>query len=460
MKSNNLLDLLPGLREIAPRERSSARHLTCRGMGATYSSESNDAVNAGHSTSHNEVEQGVETKDNTTSNGSIGRQETNSQPDQSQEQNVLDTNLEITEDDERRIKRMSEVDTLRWRLKVLEEENKKLHDELSQKEITIIELRQDADRRPTRQIGGYTQVQRKCERLYIEMDALKGKLKQCELFITSLKAGKLNNEKTIIGLRDENCELRSRLSIISSDRPIHAYTDIPSLSDKTRPSRLTEKMSELYDNQWIDAFNEIKTMGVEDENAIGILLKILMETNEVCKDMVSSHYQKLKEACTCFEYSSSADAEYIEKGTIVMTGNINYEMQQGINSIWRESSTKLLHKVIPIIGRKVAEQFDIPLVQMTQTSLYMKECAELCWMMNIQDKPMHLDVIVPEKDGHKYFKSEKFRSYTKTGRHVAFVVWPALYLFEGGSLLKKGVAQGLNFRKSKSGQYHSNVPRS
>lgn len=37
-----------------------------------------------------------------------------------------------------------------------------------------------------------------------------------------------------------------------------------------------------------------------------------------------------------------------------------------------------------------------------------------------------------------------FKDYTKTGRYVDFVVWPALYLHEGGPLLCKGVAQGTN----------------
>ncbi|KAL3879231.1 hypothetical protein ACJMK2_031537 [Sinanodonta woodiana] len=252
----------------------------------------------------------------------------------------------------------------------------------------------------------------------------------------------LNSEKTIIGLRDENNELRNRLSKLASDRLTYENTDITDLSDEIRPSKVTEKMSELYDNQWTSAFEEMKANRVDDEEAIGVLLKIVMETNEVCKVMVSSHYQKLKEACIWFD-SSPADVENKEKIKIFKTGKISIEMKQDIKHIWRESSKKVLKQVIPIIRRTVAEKFGIPLLQMTRTPLYMKECAELCWMMHIQEKPMHLDVSVPDRDGNTIFDTEKFRSYTKTGQHVAFVVWPALYLFEGGSLLKKGVAQGL-----------------
>lgn len=40
------------------------------------------------------------------------------------------------------------------------------------------------------------------------------------------------------------------------------------------------------------------------------------------------------------------------------------------------------------------------------------------------------------------FNHTSFKDYTKRGRYVKFIVWPALYLNEGGPLLCKGVAQG------------------
>ncbi|KAL3879233.1 hypothetical protein ACJMK2_031539, partial [Sinanodonta woodiana] len=305
-----------------------------------------------------------------------------------------------------------------------------------------------------------SQKKEECVRHCKEMDVLKGDLKHYENAITSLKEENIKNEKTILRLKDDNNELLNRLSKIASDRLTYENTDVTDLSDETRPSKLSEQMSELYDNQWTSAFEELKTNGFEDKIAIDILLNIVTETNEVCKAMAFSHYQKIEEACTFFE-SSPADMAIKEKIKIFKTGKISIEMKQDVKRIWRESSKKVLKKVIPIIEGKVANKFDILLLQMSQTPLYMKGCAELCWMMNIQEKPMHLDTSVLDKDGHKYFDTEKFRSYTKTGQYVAYVVWPALYLFEGGSLLKKGVAQGLKVETGANGQDHSrSVPRS
>jgi len=43
---------------------------------------------------------------------------------------------------------------------------------------------------------------------------------------------------------------------------------------------------------------------------------------------------------------------------------------------------------------------------------------------------------------HSTFDTKMFKSYTKTGPRLAFVVWPALMLHKGGPVVCKGVAQG------------------
>lgn len=70
---------------------------------------------------------------------------------------------------------------------------------------------------------------------------------------------------------------------------------------------------------------------------------------------------------------------------------------------------------------------------------YTEKCFELCWYMNLQSPPVYMDLSV--KEGDK-FNKETYKHYTSLGKKVAYVVWPALYLHEGGPLLAKGVAQG------------------
>jgi len=50
--------------------------------------------------------------------------------------------------------------------------------------------------------------------------------------------------------------------------------NITDLSDQNRPTKLAEKMSELYDNQWTDAFDELDQTKMEETEIIRILLQI------------------------------------------------------------------------------------------------------------------------------------------------------------------------------------------
>ncbi|KAK3593595.1 hypothetical protein CHS0354_018691 [Potamilus streckersoni] len=62
--------------------------------------------------------------------------------------------------------------------------------------------------------------------------------------------------------------------------------NIADLSDPNRPTKLSEQFSEMYDNEWTDAFDELeKLLGGKGEKEIisylrdFILLKRIMRTN-------------------------------------------------------------------------------------------------------------------------------------------------------------------------------------
>jgi hypothetical protein len=41
------------------------------------------------------------------------------------------------------------------------------------------------------------------------------------------------------------------------------------------------------------------------------------------------------------------------------------------------------------------------------------------------------------------FDTNKYKPYTRSGKYIDHIVWPAIHLHEGGPLLCKGVAQGI-----------------
>ena len=50
----------------------------------------------------------------------------------------------------------------------------------------------------------------------------------------------------------------------------------PDLSDQNRPTKIAEKLSELYDNQWRDAFNALKSLNKDEKEILDVLLESLM----------------------------------------------------------------------------------------------------------------------------------------------------------------------------------------
>lgn len=59
--------------------------------------------------------------------------------------------------------------------------------------------------------------------------------------------------------------------------------------------------------------------------------------------------------------------------------------------------------------------------------------------MAVQDPPMHLYNTLT-----KTYDSSKYRDYQTNGPHTAYIVWPAVALYERGPLFSKGVAEGTN----------------
>lgn len=74
---------------------------------------------------------------------------------------------------------------------------------------------------------------------------------------------------------------------------------------------------------------------------------------------------------------------------------------------------------------------------------YAKRCIELSWAMCEHSPPVYMLFEKEIKDDTP-FKSDVYKPYTRLGKDLEYVVWPPLYLHQGGPMLSKGVAQGIN----------------
>lgn len=68
-----------------------------------------------------------------------------------------------------------------------------------------------------------------------------------------------------------------RLSKIASDKLTDGNPNFANLSDKNRPTKIGEKFGQMYDDEWSEAFDEIKrTSKKEDAEVYEILLNIVL----------------------------------------------------------------------------------------------------------------------------------------------------------------------------------------
>ena len=57
---------------------------------------------------------------------------------------------------------------------------------------------------------------------------------------------------------------------MSDDNP-----NIADLSDRNRPTKIGERFGELYDNEWSEAYEDLKGMGKEENEIIVMLHRIV-----------------------------------------------------------------------------------------------------------------------------------------------------------------------------------------
>ncbi|KAL3878223.1 hypothetical protein ACJMK2_030590 [Sinanodonta woodiana] len=270
----------------------------------------------------------------------------------------------------------------------LENENEKLSSVLRKTEQKSLKRRNDI-----------SMLKKRVKNMDRELESLNANLQEKERQLQEeiLATTKANAEKDYTSTSRYFVSIVLRLSRHMGQQMSEGTTYIPDLSDPNRPSKLGERYSELFDNEWTNAFEVLtENFGKDDTEAIDVLRTILLVGPE-CKRL-------LKEA-----------RKHI---------NIN-------------DADSLLENVLEVILSKVVDRRHI---RETTLRIYTKECFLLCWYMSIQDPPVVL-VEVPTKGSR--FDTNIYKHYINSGDTVDYVVWPALLLHKGGPLLTKGVAQPL-----------------
>lgn len=297
---------------------------------------------------------------------------------------------------------------------------------------------------------------------------------------------------------NERQEVLLRLSQVTGDKLKTDNPNVSDLSDPNRPTKLGEMISELYDNEWTDAFEGLQQNGRNDRGSIRILLETFMDTYAFCcnerikilgtsvskskhphrTSLSVSNKVRLKRS-TSTDFLLTNTQQYSETdndGSLHQTNPfLFYEWLQkdkvnGVKSKfetngydgekYKESiedfNERLQHlksdsnKRSQQLLKEFGEQLE-PLIEQTylQSSWtddcinslqpYIRKCLYVSWMMCIQMPPMTM--AEPAHCGAT-FCSTTYKQYTVKGPIVDYIVWPAVLLHENGPVISKGVAQG------------------
>ncbi|XP_060565712.1 uncharacterized protein LOC132724767 [Ruditapes philippinarum] len=263
---------------------------------------------------------------------------------------------------------------------------------------------------------------------------------------------KLREEKTRLEdeLRKETQEKEDalkRLSAIMSSRLRDGNPNIADLNDLNRPTKVGEHFSELYDNQWTDAYDAIKNFfenTLTELEIIQILLELVKECFTECKAVSKNQMEKLK--------------ENVENITAIITKSDSqlpsYLMQhiKEERKLIAPNHIPAVDMILPRLERNFSSKNRNPkFLDEPPMKAYIQECLKLSWFMVIQDPPMTM-ILEPASNDYRYFKEYKNR-----GKFLGYIVWPALLLQEEGELICKGTAEFTSASSSLNSEAELNV---
>ncbi|XP_061188034.1 uncharacterized protein LOC133196111 [Saccostrea echinata] len=237
------------------------------------------------------------------------------------------------------------------------------------------------------------------------------------------------NEKlreTVREQKQQTEELTTRLSRYASQQLTQGNPNIADLSDKNRPTKIGEKFSLVYDDQWSEAFEALKVGGKTEETVVTELARLVKEcykfSDETKDKMRNELVKRTAEVIRNPLQSSLSTAE--EPKDVNLTGsNVIFN---DLLKKYGEQSVKSLQ----IAFRKQKESY----TRDKRLTDYLDILVELTWNMVVQDPPMTLNFA---KNGEK-IDEKSFKHYSKKGNVALVCVWPALHLYNGGPIVSKG----------------------
>ncbi|KAL3879740.1 hypothetical protein ACJMK2_032026 [Sinanodonta woodiana] len=235
---------------------------------------------------------------------------------------------------------------------------------------------------------------RKAEAALVEIKKIRSEMLKKNIDIGESRLSRLQR------IEKEKAVLLKRVSSVARERMRNENDEIAELSDPNRPTKLAKRFSEIYDNEWKDAFTSLRDKNKHDDDrtAIETLLSIIKRRGKSFELQINECQKLIAE--------------------------ITYkDLQQNCENLIEDSA-----------ARKEDKDRNREYLKLEPVEKYCKLCIELIWRMCIEVPPIKLEFI-PNTEAI----SKHFRHYTMSGDRVDFVVWPVVFLHVNGPVLSKGV---------------------
>lgn len=264
--------------------------------------------------------------------------------------------------------------------------------------------------------------------------------------IEKSRSAQKDKDEEIERLRRQLQEEKSRLSKVCGEKMSADNPDLADLSDPYRPTRLAESFTQLYDDQWTQAFEDLQRTRTIEKDVIETLAKILQAADAFCEEAASQQMQKM-----VLQYQLVVDElirpkfekeEYPDPVTSKTTYELNNHEEKIVRDHVRQLRKALARTSVRGLTQIFAQCYLSKLIESTikpcdGINAFVKRTIELVWMMKTQDTPMVLTWAKP----HDIFDRNQFGQYTRKGKYIDYAVWPGVLLHNEGPLMSKGIVQ-------------------
>ncbi|XP_060073303.1 uncharacterized protein LOC132553108 [Ylistrum balloti] len=135
--------------------------------------------------------------------------------------------------------------------------------------------------------------------------------------IDKLQEALMETRKTMKDLKAEKEILLTRLSKLAGNKLVHGNPAITDLSDSNRPTKLSERYSELYDNEWTDALEELTDETSVVHGVEGVFIRtlraILIEAFTFCCETEARYEETITQSLICLPSPDPESAEQEQK---------------------------------------------------------------------------------------------------------------------------------------------------